>query len=199
MCGGTGFYIHALVDGIVLPDVAPDRELRAQLERKSTKELIQMLVRLDRRRAKNIDTHNRRRLIRAIEIARALGKVPAVKTKPIYTPLFIGIDPKDLRKKINARLHSRIKKGMLREVKKLHNEGLSWKRMEELGLEYRYSASYLQNKITKEEFLRQLEIAIWHYAQRQRRWFKKNKRIQWFKNGNNKQVLKLVRNFLHVS
>lgn len=62
---------------------------------------------------------------------------------------------------------------MVAEVERLHDQGMSWKRLEALGLEYRYLALYLQNKISKQDMLAQLEMAIWHYAKRQRTWFKK--------------------------
>ena len=68
---------------------------------------------------------------------------------------------------------------MIGEAKKLHKNGLSWKRMENLGLEYRYLARFLQNKITKKEMIEQLEKEICHYAKRQITWFKRDKRIQW--------------------
>ena len=77
------------------------------------------------------------RLIRAIEIAKALGKVPAPKKpKPLYDVLKIGLVPDNttLKQNISIRLFARIKEGMIGEAKKLHQKGLSWKRMEELGL-----------------------------------------------------------------
>ncbi len=61
--------------------------------------------------------------------------------------------------------------GMIEEVKNLHKKGLSWKRMEELGLEYRYVSRYLLGKITKKEMFEKLKIEIWHYAKRQMQWF----------------------------
>ncbi len=74
---------------------------------------------------------------------------------------------------------------MIKEAEKLHENGLSWKRMNELGLEYRYLASYLQNKITKEEMVTKLNTEIWHYARRQMTWFKRDRRIKWL-DGNKK-------------
>jgi tRNA dimethylallyltransferase len=62
---------------------------------------------------------------------------------------------------------------MVAEVQHLHDEDVSWKRLESLGLEYRYLALYLQNKLSKADMLAQLELATWHYAKRQRTWFKK--------------------------
>ena len=179
--GGTGFYIQALVDGLILPEVPPNTELRKDLTKKSLSELQKILKKLDKKRYDTIDKDNSHRLIRAIEIATALGKVPTLKTDPKYDPTFLGISiPTDeLRKKIHTRLISRIESGMIDEVKSLHEKGLSWERMEDLGLEYRYIARFLQDKITKEEMLTELETAICQYAKRQMTWFKRDKKIKW--------------------
>ncbi|MDP2629917.1 MAG: tRNA (adenosine(37)-N6)-dimethylallyltransferase MiaA, partial [Candidatus Uhrbacteria bacterium] len=146
ICGGTGFYISALVDGLVLPEVSPNFSLRKKLAKKSTEQLFALLKKLDPRRARTIDHRNPRRLIRAIEIATALGKVPRVSRRQAYDPLFIGISvsKEELRGRIHKRLLARMGQGMVTEAKQLHQKGVSWKRMEEFGLEYRYLARYLQ-------------------------------------------------------
>lgn len=197
--GGTGFYIEALVDGVILPDVAPDEVLRARLAKKSAKALFTMLKKLDPKRAKTIDPNNTRRLIRAIEIARALGKVPKLKkVKPQYDLLYIGLllDPEELKKKIALRLKKRLAEGMIKEAINLHKKGLSWKRMEELGLEYRYLALYLQKKLTKEEMLKTLEKEIWQYVRRQMAWFRRNEKILWYSPKDVKKMEDKVRKFL---
>jgi len=181
VCGGTGFYIDAFLKGISLPEVAPNRALRRALEKKSVQELFEILRALDPRRAKNIDRKNPRRLVRAIEIATALGHVPPIKHTPVVLApiLTIGIviTDKQLKKNIHVRLLKRIKSGMVSEAKQLHKNGLSWKRFDELGLEYRFLARYLQKKITKQEMLTQLETAINQYAKRQKQWFKRDTSI----------------------
>lgn len=184
ICGGTGFYIDALLSGQILPDVKANPKLRKELEKKSKEELFNILKKLDSVRAENIDKDNPVRLIRAIEIATTLGKVPKLGVQPLipYDVLYIGLALPDeiLKENIHTRLLSRIKKGMIHEVKKLHEEEkVSWKRLENFGLEYRYSARYLQNKITKPEFIEKLNTEIWHYAKRQKTWFKRNKNITW--------------------
>ncbi|MFZ2887279.1 MAG: tRNA (adenosine(37)-N6)-dimethylallyltransferase MiaA [Minisyncoccia bacterium] len=188
ICGGTGFYIDALLGRITLPNVPPNRELRGKLEGRSAPQLFAMLKKLDARRAREIDQHNPVRLVRAIEIAKALGKVPKLKKAKSPLPtnedcevLWIGMKTAEipLRKKIHTRLLSRMKKGMVEEVKRLHKSGLSYKRMEQLGLEYRYLALLLQKKITKNEMLEQLESRIWDYSRRQLRYWKRNKEIKW--------------------
>ncbi len=184
ICGGTGFYISALVNNVGFPDVPPDEKLRKKLNGFETKRLLAELKKIDPARAHNIDQKNRRRIIRSIEIAKTLGHVPSLETnkKENYDVLWIGVlpKPKDLRNQIRVRLLARIKLGMIEEVKKLHKSRLSWKRMEELGLEYRYLARYLTGKISKETMLQELEIAIWHYARRQMTWFRREKIIKWF-------------------
>ena len=183
ICGGTGFYIDAVVNGIIFPEVPQNEKLRKVLDKKGASELFKMLQKLDKNRAKDIDSKNKVRLIRAIEITRALGKVPKLtEATPPYEFIKIGLYlPADvLKKKINRRLLARIKNGMLKEIQDLHEKGLSWKRMEEMGLEYRYVALYLQKKITKEEMLRKLNSEIYKYAKRQMTWFKRDKKIKWF-------------------
>lgn len=182
--GGTGFYIQSIVDNIILPEVPPNPTLRKKLAKLSTLELYTILAELDGKRAKTIDKENPARLIRAIEIATALGKVPKVKSKPLYEVEIIGINPneKTLKQKIHTRLLTRLKSGMIAEVKKLHAGGLSWKKLEAFGLEYRYVAQFLQNKLTKTEMIATLETAIFQYAKRQMTWFKRDKRIKWITN-----------------
>ncbi len=175
ICGGTGFYIDAVVYGQTLPAVKPNAILRKQLDKLSTQELAEKLQTLDTERYENIDIHNRVRLIRAIEIATILGSVPKLTRATQYDVEWIYLDfPDDvLKDRIHTRLLKRMKTGMVAEVTRLHDEGISWKRLESLGLEYRYLALFLQNKLSKTDMLTQLEMAIWHYAKRQRTWFKK--------------------------
>lgn len=173
--GGTGFYIDAVVFDQEFPKVKPDKTLRKQLSLKSPAELFEQLESLDPDRALGIDRHNKVRLIRAIEIATALGSVPKINREQKYDIEWHYLDfPDDvLKKRIHDRLVKRMKTGMVKEVQNLREEGVSWKRLESLGLEYRYLALYLQGKLSKPEMLSQLEFAIWHYAKRQRTWFKK--------------------------
>jgi len=175
ICGGTGLYIDAVVCGTVFPAVPPNPDLRAQLQELSLEELQQKLSSLDPRRFDLVDQKNKVRLMRAIEIAEALGSVPETVTNPQHDVEwhYLDLDDNVLKKRIHDRLMKRLDNGMIEEVETLHKEGVSWERLEALGLEYRYLALYLQDKFTKEDMLTQLEFAIWHYAKRQRTWFKK--------------------------
>jgi tRNA dimethylallyltransferase len=163
------------VCGTIFPAVPPNKELREELQKLSLEELSQKLEILDPRRFALVDQKNKVRLIRAIEIATALGSVPETIQNPQYDVEWHYRDFPDevLKERIHIRLFARIRDGMIEEVQRLHNKGVSWERLESLGLEYRYLALYLQNKLDKETMLKELEMAIWHYAKRQRTWFKK--------------------------
>jgi len=81
---------------------------------------------------------------------------------------------------------------MLTEAKKLHKSGLSWKRMLELGLEYKYMALHLKGEISREYMVEELNQVIWKYAKRQRTWFKRDDNIKWFNLDKNRKNKKLA-------
>jgi tRNA dimethylallyltransferase len=189
ICGGTGFYIDALVNNTTLPDVLPNLKLREKLEKKDCEELLKILKKLDTNSADKIDKQNKRKVIRAIEIATALGSVPAIKSEPLYNTMEIGLILPDtlLKERIKIRLLKRIDLGMLKEGLKLHKQGISWQRMENLGLEYRYMSRHLSGKISLDQMIIELNNKIWQYARRQKTWFRRNhlnkqtdKAIIWF-------------------
>jgi len=208
IAGGTGFYIDVLLGRTSLPDVPPDKRLRARLEKKTAAQLLAQLKRLSPKRAKALvkknEQNNKRRLIRAIEIAGSKSKakfldLPMMDLRsPSFEVLWVGVTPgpEKLRKRIHARLIARMRRGMVAEARQLHEKGLSWKRMEELGLEYRYLARYLRGYTSKNEMVEQIEAKIWQYSRRQMTYWKRNKNIQWFKPSEEKRIKKAVKDFL---
>lgn len=182
ICGGTGFYIDALLGRIQLPDTPASPALRKELKAKTAPELYETLRKLDPRRAESIDRHNPVRLIRAIEIATALGSVPPMKIQPLpYDVVWFGVCTPEAswRAAVRVRLLSRMKAGMLNEARQLHAEGLSYRRMEELGLEYRHLARLLKGEVSESAMLEALERDIVRYGKRQRTYLRKNKHIVW--------------------
>jgi tRNA dimethylallyltransferase len=197
LVGGTWFYIRAIVDGIVIPEVPPDWKLRKKLEKKSPKELYKILKKLDPKRAKTIEKENPRRLIRAIEICKKIGKVPPLKFNPLpYPVLMIGIKrpKKELKKRIKKRFFEWLKKGLILEVIKLRKMGVSFKRIEEFGMHYREIARYLKGGISEKEMIESSIREIQNYAKRQMTWFKKEKKIKWIRNY--REAEKLVKKFI---
>ena len=199
--GGTGFYVDALLTDMSLPEVKPDAQLRKKLEKFSASELHAKLRELDPKRAESIDARNPVRLIRAIEIATYSGPVAPVIISSPYDVLYIGLkaDNTILKERILLRLTKRIKRGMLAEFRNLHANGLSWKRMEELGLEYRYGARLLQKQITRDQFMTELTSEIYKYAKRQITWWKRNSNIHWLNIGDNEHSLEITKSWLNQS
>ena len=188
ICGGTGFYIDSLIYNSKFPSVKPDHELRKILSTWGKDKLFKELKKLDSNRAKTIDRNNPQRLIRSIEIAKALGKVPKPSTPQMrFKTEIIGLDFDDeiLKERIRIRIEKRLKVGMIKEVENLHKNGVSWKRLEGFGLEYKYIALFLEKKISKEEMINNLNGEIFRFVKRQRTWFKRNKEIKWIKNSTN--------------
>jgi len=170
--GGTGFYIDAITKGTIFPEVKPNLTLRKTLTKHSAEELFKMLKKLDKNRALNIDAKNPVRLIRAIEIAKALGKVPqTTEALPPYKFIKIGLklDEKILKKKIEKRVKGMFSDGLLNEIKKLKKIGISEKRLKEFGFEY--------DSPTPEKVI----LGTLQYAKRQNTWFKRDLDIKWFK------------------
>jgi tRNA dimethylallyltransferase len=182
VCGGTGLYIRSLVDNLTLPEVPPNLALRQKLENQTTEKLFKKLAELDPERAATIDRHNPRRLVRALEIATALGRVPPLGSptpKFEFAQLGVSRPPAELRQRIHDRLIERLDQGLIEEVENLKRQGLTDQRLEALGLEYRYVGRYLAGKLSRAAMVEQLELAIVQYAKRQLTWFRRDPRIYW--------------------
>lgn len=198
--GGTGFYIDSLLYDYALPSVKPNPALRRKLEKKSAAELFKQLQKLDPQRAKAIDPHNPRRLIRALEIILSTKKpVPnrdeALARKSNHETLKIGLSPAAsiLKKNIATRLQKRLKQGMIREVESLHAHGVSWQRLDNFGLEYRYVSRYLRGMLSRKDMIAAIEKESWQYARRQMTWFKRDPSVHWINNLS--KAVQLVKNF----
>ena len=143
-----------------MPEVAPNPDLRKRLEEKSTAELQAELVKIDSERATTIDTDNRRRLIRAIEIRQALGRVPPSppSLKPTHQVLSLGLktDRDDLRRRINERAGAALKKGLIDETRSLLESGLTRDRLNEIGLEYRLVLEHLDGLYDETTLLKKI-------------------------------------------
>ncbi|MCX6785341.1 MAG: tRNA (adenosine(37)-N6)-dimethylallyltransferase MiaA [Candidatus Komeilibacteria bacterium] len=197
LVGGSGLYLQSIIDGYQLTKVKPNLKLRNQLSKKSIKQL-QGLAKNYKIKLNQSDFNNKRRLIRAIEIKKARNQ-KSKKSNPKYNCLLLGIKyPREiLNKRIDQRLKERLQKqGLIQEVKKLKKQGLSWKKLDDFGLEYRFIGQYLQGKLTYEEMFNKLAIAIHQFAKRQITWFKRDRAIIWL--DNKKQVKKLIKNFLRL-
>jgi tRNA dimethylallyltransferase len=198
--GGTGLYIQALIDGFQLSSIQANNALRKKLEKKSEEELLTILTKINKfftTRLNNSEKNNKRRLIRYIEVLGQKGSVAQKKKNNKYDFLIIGatFPREELKERIYNRLINRLEKdGMVEEVKNLHKKGLSQKRLESFGLEYKFISKYLQNKLSYDEMVERLNIAIRQFAKRQmtwlKRWEKQGTKINWINNF--KEVDKII-------
>lgn len=183
LVGGTGLYINAVADGYDLVDAGPDDELRARLETMTAPELVQLLRERSGEVPDYLDLNNKKRLVRACEVAlsgRSLSETRACR--PRYDVLKLGVtwERPLLRQRIEERLRTRLEQGMIDEVKRGLEAGVSYDAFYNLGLEYRFIARYLKGEFADyEEFVEKLRIAIGQFAKRQMTWFRKDPAIRW--------------------
>jgi tRNA dimethylallyltransferase len=178
LCGGTGMYIEAVLQGYRLIRVPKNEELRKTLKEKSDEELIQILKQY--KDLHNIsDTSNRKRLIRAVEIAvYSAGNPDTDISYPKINSLNFQIvyDRRTRRERISQRLKERIDEGMVEETKALLDAGVPHETLLYYGLEYKYVTEYLMGNMSFEKMLENLEIAIHQFSKRQMTWFRKMER-----------------------
>jgi len=204
LAGGSGLYLQAVVENYKLSEAKKDLTLRKELEKLSAVELFLKLKKLAPKLAEKLnqsDKNNKRRLTRYLEIVGQDQNFKSRAGKRKYDAIIIGINySRDtLKQRIFKRLLERLKEqNMIGEVEALHRQGLSWKRLEEFGLEYKFIALYLQGKLQYEEMVEKLNQAIYQFAKRQLTWFKRWEKqganINWVKD--NKKIEKLVKDYL---
>lgn len=198
IAGGTFFYVDMLLGRTSSPEVPPNQTLRSALEQLPSEVLYEKLLKIDPERAEVMDPKNARRLVRALEIVDAIGKVPKVETVETYNVLTLGISmPKEqLHHNIHVRLHQRLDEGMQAEAEALLAQGVTHERLEDLGLEYRYLSRYLRGELTYEEMTKQLETKTRQFAKRQMTWLKKDPTIVWVEKNDLEHVFKVVTHWL---
>ncbi len=197
--GGTFFYLDQLRGLAGTAAVSPNPVLRKNLETLSTEELTQQVKVKDPNRFASIDTSNRRRLVRALEIIEELGEVPPVSNmNSPYDWLVLGIesDTTSLEEKYITRANKWLKQGLLDEAAWLE-QLVDTERFQEFGFEYILAQKLLHTEINKSEFIQQFIEKNRQYAKRQMTWLKKDKEIKWFKNSQKQEILAAVENFLH--
>ena len=178
LVGGTGLYVDAVADGYMLSLRAPDLALRARLETYETPALYEMLK--EKLPDTDIDPKNRNRVMRALERLAADDYRPG-RRSPRYETLKLGVTwPREiLKQRIDERLEKRLQQGMVQEVQRLLDAGVSLEFLDKLGLEYRYLSQYLLGKWTYEQMVDELSRAIKRFAKRQMTWFRREENLHW--------------------
>ncbi|MBT0665908.1 tRNA (adenosine(37)-N6)-dimethylallyltransferase MiaA [Geobacter pelophilus] len=184
LVGGTGLYLESILNGYQLVEVPENQALRTELAGLPLESLCSRLVQAASSTHNTTDMLDRERLIRAIEIAEHAQRNKP-EPLPEIRPLIFGIrwQRTTLRKRITDRLKERLAAGMVDEVKKLHDAGIPWERLDYFGLEYRFVARHLRGELNRNDLFQKLNSAIHDFAKRQDNWFRRMERngtvINW--------------------
>jgi len=198
LVGGTGLYISSIVDNLEIPKAAPNEKIRNKLEKHTEKYLFNKLKKVDSKSAEIIGPHNKRKLVRALEVFELTGKpfsAQQIKGEPLFDCLQIGIkiDREKLYEKIDKRIDKMIKLGLIEETKKLHKK-YSFDLPAMSGIGYSEINKYLKNEIGLDEAAQKIKFRTHHYARRQMTWFKRDGRIWWFEDY--REAEELINRFL---
>lgn len=196
--GGTGLYVQSIIDRPTYTSVAPNPELRAELQAMGTQALLDEIGERDPDVLAAIDEDNRVRLVRALEILRTTGKPLSTERQheaPRYEALQIGMDVarEELYARIDQRVDSMIGQGLVDEVRDLRDRyGSDSSAM--TGIGYRQICDFFDGKEKLREAVIRIKYDTHHYAKRQETWFRRDCRIQWVKTA--KEAVKLADDFI---
>jgi tRNA dimethylallyltransferase len=193
LCGGTGMYIHSILQNHELTGVPIQQPLRNELALLEKEQLIEKLLTYAPEFSDKVDYSSKKRLIRAIEIAEYLTihQLPKIE-RPKFTPIVIGLANtiENRREKIINRLTHRLNNGLIEEVELLMRQGVSTEILTFYGLEYKYVAAYLSHQFDLPTLQERLGIAICQYAKRQMTFFRKMEKdgveINWINTADDK-------------
>lgn len=183
LVGGTGLYLNSILNSYNLSCLNFSSNEYSELYNMSNEQLVERLKKYDHLVHNKNDYMDRDRMIKRIII---LENKNESRKDEKYNSLVIGIytDREDNKKRITKRLKDRLQNGLIDEVKKLIEMGISYERLYYFGLEYRYVSLYLQNKLNYNDMYQKLNSQIHKFAKRQMTWFRKMERegiqIKWF-------------------
>jgi len=201
LVGGTGMYLSSILSSYNLPKVNFESGRREELNKKSKKELIAYLKKINANLHNTTDLEIKERIIKAILTAEKRQDRKEIVKQKIKT-FIIGIkEERDkIKKNITERLKFRLTNGMIEEVKSLMEEGLSYEKLKFFGLEYKYVSMYLMNEINYNDMSQKLNSAIHKFAKRQMTWFRKMEKegieIHWLEGPDFNKAQELIRKFV---
>jgi len=202
LCGGTGLYLESILLKYNLKNTPINHNLREKLELEDINVLKNKLKNIDKNLYHKWKLDTKRRIIRGIELAKANANPEITpENKNPHKTVILGIYfPREtIREKITKRLKERIENGMIEEVERLLYNGLSKKRLNYFGLEYKFIRKYLDNEISLDEMFELLNIAIHQFSKRQMSWFrrmeKRGLKINWLDGNDYQSAIKIIKKF----
>ncbi|RPI75414.1 MAG: tRNA (adenosine(37)-N6)-dimethylallyltransferase MiaA [Ignavibacteriales bacterium] len=203
LAGGTGLYISSVVQNYMIKKAKYTEADAAKLSRLNFEELKSILLSVRPKVHNKTDLENKRRLIKAILVSSTEGEVLLKDFKIVSLVIGVKYERSVVRERITKRLTHRLNEGMVEEVQKLLESGVSYGRLLNFGLEYKFIALYLKGEINYDEMFSKLNTAIHAFAKRQMTWFRKMERegvkINWIANGNFEEAADLIEKHKFVS
>jgi tRNA dimethylallyltransferase len=198
VAGGTLFYVDALLGKCTWSAVPPNPALRKRLATQPTTELYATLQRVDPNRAKTIDQHNPRRVIRAIEIATHLSTQTPAVPQPQYNACQLAItrDRDDLRERLAQRARKWLNAGIVAETEALLTQGITRNRIRELGFEYQLTLNLIDGELTRSHWCERFVQKNWQYAKRQLTWLRRDTQVHWIRPEDIPHATEVVRSVL---
>jgi len=200
LCGGTGLYIESVLLNYDLKEVPPNYRLRKKLEKTDHNTLIQNLKKINIELHNKTDLSTKKRTIRALEIARYKNSTSkSIENNMNFCVIGIKPERKLLKKNITRRLKSRLKNGLIEEVKNLLKLELSHDRLNYFGLEYKYIGHYLSGNLNYNDMYQKLNTAIHQYSKRQMTFFRRMEKrgihINWINEPNMQHIERILANY----
>ncbi|MFC0183390.1 tRNA dimethylallyltransferase [Pseudarcicella hirudinis] len=197
LCGGSGMYLEAVLKGYEFTSVPVDESLREELSLMTETQLTELFQHKKSDYTDLADISTRKRLQRAVEIAVFLERNPDFSLKTPETPqsIIFGLNPdvEIRRERITRRLHQRLQNGMIEEVEKLLDAGVTAEKLIFYGLEYKFITQYLQGVLDYPTMVERLKVAIHQFAKRQMTYFRKMEKdglkIHWLSHQNHGDLM----------
>jgi tRNA dimethylallyltransferase len=204
ICGGTGLYLKAALYDYTFQEEQKDEAYRQELETKTNEELYQLLKEIDPKSLDSIHVNNRKRVIRALEIAHSGKNKSAIEEaqnhEPIYDVLWIGldIDREKLVEKIDERVDQMFEEGLEQEVVDLFSSPRTWEYTSFQGIGYKEFKPYFLKEASLESVKEKIKIHTRQYAKRQMTWFSRQVPVHWFASDQIEKIVEKVRCWLNA-
>ena len=182
LVGGTGLYISSIIQNYDLKKADFNSSRINELEKMEIEDLRNLLLKLNSQIHYKRDLFSKERVIKTILVAEAKE---GLKYFPKINSLVLGVNMNrdEIKKRITERLKKRLDEGMVDEVKRLLESGITFERLASFGLEYKFISMHLQGKLNFDEMFKKLNTTIHQFAKRQMTWFRKMERegvkIEW--------------------
>lgn len=203
LCGGTGLYLKAALYDYVFEEETEDQEYTDYLHSLTNEKLVEMLTKEDKKALEKIHPNNRKRLIRALQIAHSgknkTQREEEQKHEPLYDIYFLGldVDREILHKRINKRVDQMFENGLVEEVKTLFSNPETWEYTSFQGIGYKEFKDYFTNTKDLEEIKESIKIHSRQYAKRQYTWFKNQMKVHWFDRYEEEKIMDSVKAWLY--